>query len=416
MPEQMTESHGDQVHRYADEEPTSTLPFFAGPDHPQHNRTSRRSGPTAAIVAAALVVGVVGGVVGAVGYDQVNGTSSSSGSTTQPPLQTSNDGSSSSSSGLTQQGSPESVAHKVLPSVVMITGTEPNGGGGSGSGIILSSNGEILTNNHVAALGENGGKLIVSFNNGKAARARILGTDPVSDLAVLQAENVTGLKPATLGNSDKLQVGDNVVAVGSPFGLEATVTSGIVSALNRPVSITAESRGTASTTYPAIQTDAAINPGNSGGPLVNMAGQVVGIDSSIQSTGTSLGSEPGSIGLGFAIPISNALPIVQELRNGQTPTHARIGVTVSNSTAHDGLITGAGIQSVVPGSPAASAGIRKGDVVTRVNNHAITGYQSMVATIRGYRPGDTVHLTVLRNGQTLHLTATLESDVGSQAS
>jgi putative serine protease PepD len=400
---------------YGDDHPTSPLPFFTGgPGEPppvSAPPSHGRRGLTAGVLVAALLVGGAGGVAGAAGYSSLTDGSGSAAGGASTPLQTA----APASAPTTTRGTAQSVAQQVLPSVVKIDAQSPTGSAGSGSGIILSADGEILTNNHVAALGANGGRLIVSFNDGSAARATIVGTDPVSDLAVLQAQGVSGLKPATLGDSDALKVGDQVVAIGSPFGLEATVTSGIVSSLNRPVSVSGDTSGT-DTTYPAIQTDAAINPGNSGGPLVNMAGQVVGIDSSIRTSSSTLGGEGGSIGLGFAIPISKVLPIVQQLRDGQTPTHARLGVTVSNSTARDGLITGAGIGTVNAGSAAAAAGLQKGDVVTKIDGQPITGSESMVATVRGYRPGDKVSLTVLRNGRTLHLSATLESDAAGTSS
>ena len=195
-------------------------------------------------------------------------------------------------------------------------------GSGSGSGIILSSDGEILTNNHVAEVAANGGKMSVSFNDGSTADATIVGTDPVTDLAVIKAEGVSGLTPAKIGNSNDLDVGEEVVAVGSPFGLDATVTEGIVSSLNRPVTVSegSSSTGGTDTAYPAIQTDAAINPGNSGGPLVNMAGQVVGINSSIYSSSSSMGGgQAGSIGLGFSIPISKVLPGRRAAAPGRDP-------------------------------------------------------------------------------------------------
>jgi putative serine protease PepD len=169
------------------------------------------------------------------------------------------------------------------------------------------------------------------------------------------------------------------------------------------------------TTYPAIQTDAAINPGNSGGPLVNMAGEVVGINSSIRTSSTGLGSEGGSIGLGFAIPIAKVMPIVEQLRNGETPTHARLGVNVGNATSEDGLVTGAQIGSVEEGSAADEAGIRAGDIVTKVNGEIIASSESLVATIRGLRPGDTVTVTLLRDGEEQEVQATLDSDEGTVA-
>ncbi|MGH3333180.1 MAG: S1C family serine protease, partial [Nocardioidaceae bacterium] len=169
------------------------------------------------------------------------------------------------------------------------------------------------------------------------------------------------------------------------------------------------------TTYPAIQTDAAINPGNSGGPLVNMQGEVVGINSSIRSNSTT-GGEGGSIGLGFAIPLDEVRPIVDQLRAGETPTHAQLGVTVTDAASKNGLVTGAGISSVSNGSAAEKAGVENGDVVTKVNGEVISGAESLVATIRGYRPGDTVTLTVVRNGDEQTMKVTLDSDGGSPSS
>jgi putative serine protease PepD len=358
------------------------------------------------------VLGGAGGVGGAALYDANHSdatTTTASSSTTSTARSASTDSAGRSTGSAAVKGTPEAVASQVLPSVVKIDVIDPGGTGGSGSGIILSSDGEILTNNHVVALLQNGGTMTVSFNDGSTATATTVGTDPVTDLAVIKAQNVSGLVPAKLGNSDALQVGEGVVAIGSPFGLDATVTSGIVSSLNRPVDV-GTSQGT-DTIYPAIQTDAAINPGNSGGPLVNLAGQVVGINSSIRTSTSSVSSEGGSIGLGFAIPISNVLPIVNQLRDHQTPTHAKLGVTVSDAAGRNGIVDGARIQSIVSGSAADHAGLKTGDVVTKVDNHPISGLESLVATIRGYRPGDKVQLTVKRGGNTMTVTATLDSDL-----
>jgi putative serine protease PepD len=229
---------------------------------------------------------------------------------------------------------------------------------------------------------------------------------------VIQAEGVSGLTPATLGHSSSLQVGQGVVAIGSPFGLDATVTSGIVSALDRPVDVGTVSQGNA-TVYPAIQTDAAINPGNSGGPLVNLSGEVVGIDAAIQTaTNTPTSGEPGSIGLGFAIPIDEVLPIVQEMIKGETPTHARLGIGVENAASGSGatLTDGARIAKVDAGSAAESAGLKAGDVITKIDDRLITSSDSLVATIRSYRPGDSVTVTYTRGGSTHTVQATLDSD------
>ncbi len=285
------------------------------------------------------------------------------------------------------------MAAEVLPSVVKIDviGQE---GSGSGSGIILTADGTILTNNHVVEVAGDSGRISVSFADGASATATILGTDPLTDTAVIKAEGVTDLDAATIGRSENLDVGQGVVAVGSPFGLDATVTSGIVSALDRPVNAGSDSNGN-STTYPAIQTDAAINPGSSGGPLVDMTGAVVGINSSIRTAASQAGfgdqGASGSIGLGFAIPIDEVMPIVDQMSAGETPTHARLGLQVGNPT--EGGAPGAVVREVTAGSTAEQGGLEAGDVITGVDDTRISGADSLVATIRSYRPGDTVHVT-----------------------
>jgi putative serine protease PepD len=385
---------------------------------PGRTRSSRPSGAVVAgLLAAALVVGGLGGLAGGAGFtaidDLVGGgssESSSAGSQTSPIVNRKEVAPSA--------DSVEAVAKSVLPSVVKIN-VKGAQGEGSGSGIIISSDGEILTNNHVAEVAGQGGEMSVNFNDGSAKKATIVGTDPLTDLAVIKAEGVSGLQPATIGRSTQVDVGENVVAIGSPFGLQATVTSGIVSALNRPVSVGNESgQSGQDTTYPAIQTDAAINPGNSGGPLVDLNGDVIGINSSIRtaSSGGPDSSSGGSIGLGFAIPIDQVWPVVQQLRNGETPTHARLGVSVTDASSNNGLLTGAGIESVNQGSAAAKAGLKQGDVVTKVDNDIITGSDSLVATIRGHRPGDKVTLTVVDGGKTRTVDVTLDSDKGSASS
>jgi putative serine protease PepD len=383
----------------------------SAPDQPRRSRG--RGTLTAAVLAGALVLGGLGGVAGAAGFALVD--SGSAQTSTTAPAQASSTSVSDHNSVAAPDGSVEQVANSVLPSVVKINvrGAQE---AGSGSGIILSSDGEILTNNHVVAVAAGGGSISVDFNDGSAAKAHVVGVDPLTDLAVIKAEGVSGLTPATLDKSGTPAVGEGVVAIGSPFGLQATVTSGIVSALNRPVSVGDPSTGsTTDTTYPAIQTDAAINPGNSGGPLVNMNGEVIGINSSIR-TASDTGAEAGSIGLGFAIPIEKVLPIVEQLRHGQTPTHAKLGVSVTDATSDNDLLTGAGITSVGAGSAAQQAGLERGDVVTKVDNEAISGAESLVATIRGHRPGDKVTLTVVRHGKTRTVDVTLDSDKGSPAS
>jgi putative serine protease PepD len=312
-------------------------------------------------------------------------------------------------------GSVQAVAAEVLPSVVKIDVSGAQGAG-SGSGIILSSDGRILTNNHVVELAGTDGSLRVTFNDGTHADAKVLGTDPLTDTALIQAEDVSGLTPATIGTSGDLAVGQGVVAIGSPLGLEATVTSGIVSALNRPVDVGSDGQGN-STVYPAIQTDAAINPGNSGGALVDLNGDVVGINAAIATAGgQSTGGETGNIGVGFAIPMDEVMPIVDQMAKGETPTHARLGVQVgtvgTNGQDQSGVQSdeGASIQLVNAGSTAEKAGIQKGDVVTKVDDHLITDADSLVATIRSYRPGDQVTVTYERGGETKTAQLTLDSD------
>ena len=321
----------------------------------------------------------------------------------------------------------------MLPSVVKINVTGSSGSG-SGSGIVLRKDGTILTNNHVVSLAGSSGTHHGELQRRQTAKANVVGTDPVTDMAVIKAEGVSDLTPATIGKSSDLQVGQAVVAVGSPYGLNSTVTSGIVSALNRPVSVSTSEDQTPqfpfgeqqqqqqqqqgqdlSTTYPAIQTDAAINPGNSGGPLVDMSGSVVGVNSSIRTSDGSTSETGGSIGLGFAIPIDEALPIINQIIDGQEPTHARLAVSVSDVQGDD-LTDGAEIQTVESGGAAAQAGLQKGDVITKVDDQVIDGSESLVATIRGHRPGDKVTLTYLRDGKTHTATATLGSDAAAKDS
>jgi putative serine protease PepD len=390
---------------------------FPPPYQPQYPMSPPPSPPppprrTGRVVGAALLVGALAGggagLGGAALYHE-NSDSSAASSSTQPlrigdTTSAGNGSSSASPSGVISQTT-EAAAAKALPSVVKIYGTNPSESG-SGSGIILTSNGQILTNNHVAELGTGGGKLSVSFNDGSTARATIVGRDPLTDLAVIQAQGVRGLQPATIGNSDALSVGEQVIAVGSPFGLDSTVTTGVVSALNRPVTTQGVGANDPTTIFPAIQTDAAINPGNSGGPLIDDQGNVVGIDSAIRTDTSSMTGQGGSIGLGFAIPINDAIPIVQQLRQHQTPTHALIGVEVATSPATDklGLPDGALVEKVTPGGAGAAAGLNKGDVITKVDDTLVSDADSLIATIRSFRPGDSVTLTVMKSTQNGHTT------------
>jgi putative serine protease PepD len=219
----------------------------------------------------------------------------------------------------------------------------------------------------------------------------VVGTDPAGDLAIVKAQGVSGLTPITIGSSKDVKVGEQVVAIGSPLGLQGTVTTGIVSALNRPVAAGDEPGGNV-TVLDAIQTDAAINPGNSGGALVNMNGELIGVNSAIASMGGggSGGGQSGSIGLGFAIPADQAKRIADELVSTGTATHGSLGVQLSTDSTKDG---GAAIADVAEGSPAAAAGLPSGAIITKVNDQVIDGPEALVAAVRSKAPGDQVTVT-----------------------
>jgi putative serine protease PepD len=294
-------------------------------------------------------------------------------------------------------GSVEAVASKVLPSVVKL---EVNQGRASeeGSGVVLSNDGLILTNNHVVASaaeapdGAPGGpQTKVTFADGKTAPFTVVGTDPSSDIAVVRVRNVSGLTPITVGSSADLRVGQDVVAIGSPLGLEGTVTTGIISALNRPVAAGGDAKNQ-NTVLDAIQTDAAINPGNSGGALVNMNGELVGINSAIATMGADAGGpQGGSIGLGFAIPVDQAKRIADEIIQTGTASRASLGVQVGNEAGVDG----AKIVEVTAGGPALAAGLPSGVIVTKIDDRAIGSADALVAAVRSKAPGDKVTLTFL---------------------
>jgi putative serine protease PepD len=308
-------------------------------------------------------------------------------------------------------GTVEQVAAKVVPSVVKLE-TKLGRASEEGSGIVLSADGLILTNSHVvsatkvgvppgarepagpgdpSAAPEPGMNATVTFADGRTAPFTIVGTDPSSDIAVVRAEGVSGLTPISLGSSASLRVGQDVVAIGSPLGLEGTVTTGIVSALNRPVAAGGDANNQ-NTVLDAIQTDAAINPGNSGGALVNMSGELVGINSAIATLGgDSPAAQSGSIGLGFAIPVDQAKRIADELISTGTASHASLGVQVSN----DVTAPGAKIVDVVKGGPAATAGLPSGVVVTKVDDRVIGSANALVAAVRSRAPGDRLTLTYI---------------------
>jgi putative serine protease PepD len=353
----------------------------AGPAH----AAGRRPG-IAMLLATALLAGTAGGAIVALtdsGDAAPAGTTSTTSTTATRTVSL-------------PDGSVEKVAAAVLPSVVLLQVSGPNGSG-EGSGVVLSADGLILTNNHVVAGAADGGSITVRTQSGESAAATIVGRDPGSDLAVVRVSGLT-LTPATLGSSADLVVGQSVLPIGAPLGLQGTVTTGIVSSLNRPVT-TGGGTGEGSV-LDAIQTDAAINPGNSGGALVDMSGAVVGINSAIATLGSG-GGQSGSIGLGFSIPIDQAKRIADEIIADGTASRAVLGVSVGDAEG------GASLTSVVDGGAAAEAGLRTGDVVTRIGERAITSADDLVAAIRSAVPGDSVTITYTRDGESATTTATL---------
>jgi putative serine protease PepD len=317
------------------------------------------------------------------------------------------------------------TAGAVAPSVVAIT-VKSAQASGQGSGVIIDGSGHILTNNHVVSGAGSDASIMVTLDDGRGYKATVAGTDPSTDLAVITLTGAPNdLKPVSMGNSDRLKVGDPVMAIGNPLGLAGTVTTGIVSALNRPVTTQAEgdnqqnqdpfgqsqppNSDTTEVVTNAIQTSAAINPGNSGGALVNASGQLVGINSAIASLGSSGGGQSGSIGIGFAIPVNEAKSIATQLIDKGKAEHAFLGVSLADGTATDGQSQRAGAQiaQISSGTPAADAGLKKGDVVIAVDGDRVDSALSLVASIRERAVGDKVGLTVLRDGKRVDLTATL---------
>jgi putative serine protease PepD len=375
-------------------------PAWAVPVGAEEHRRSGRSRRILITGAVAVLIALGAGGVGAA-TAMAFGDKGSSG------VQTS----SSSVERVVDRSSLAQIAAAVQDSVVSITTEE-----GEGSGVILNTDGDILTNNHVVATAT--GKTVeVIFANGTKSTATIVGTDPRSDMAVVKVSGVANLKPASFGNSSQMQVGDTVLALGSPLGLEGSVTAGIISAKDRTIQSSSEdsqsqqgqtdpfgsqsqsqSGSTSTTLSGLLQTDAPINPGNSGGALVNTNGQVIGINSAIATSG----SASGNIGLGFAIPSNKAVTVANDLMNGKAVSHAALGVSVTEAQGGGALVS-----AVTAKSGAAQAGIQQGDVIKSVNGKSINTSDDLVAIIQGATVGDKVTIVFTRDGAEKTVSATL---------
>ncbi|MFB7052584.1 S1C family serine protease [Streptomyces vinaceus] len=369
-----------------------------------------KGGLVAAVLVAALLAGGVGG---GIGFWAAERSEKGVGSTTVAASNTPKD--------LKREaGSIAGLAAGALPSVVTIEASAGDGEGGTGTGFVYDQQGHILTNNHVVASAANGGKLSATFSDGKKYEAEVIGRAQGYDVAVLKLKNPpSGLKPLPLGDSDKVAVGDSTIAIGAPFGLSNTVTTGIVSAKNRPVA-SGDASGGKNSYMSALQTDASINPGNSGGPLLDGRGAVIGINSAIQSAGNGGfgGGQAGSIGLGFAIPINQAKNVAESLIKTGKPVYPIISVSVDLQSKTDGAKIseqGAPANDLVdPNGPAGKAGLKPGDVITRFGDKPIDSGPTLISEIWTHKPGDVVKLTYLRDGKPTTVDITLGSRVGDK--
>ena len=349
---------------------------------PWWETSTKKSSSNLNLLFVAVIAGVIGGILG------------SNASTGWIPYRANLVSSTS-----TIERKPDSVAgiaQRVLPSVVSIA-TESSAGGGTGSGFIIDSGGMILTNNHVVDdVALNGGVIRVTLNNGENYEGTIVGRDAPYDLAVIKIA-ATNLPALQFGDSDKVAVGDSVIAIGSPLGLSGTVTLGIISAKNRAV--TAGTGGSESSFINALQTDAAINPGNSGGPLVDATGAVIGVNSAIASLSTSSRSQVGSIGLGFAIPINQARRTAEQLIKSGKATYPIMGLSLNMASTGTGAQVATTPTAILKGGPADRAGIRPGDLITAFDGKEITSAEELIVAVRSREVGDTIKLTYLRNGK-----------------
>ncbi|MEU9457349.1 trypsin-like peptidase domain-containing protein [Streptomyces sp. NPDC048312] len=371
-------------------------PVWGAPPQPYAPEGPRRRGMgglVAAVAAAALIAGGIGGGIGYWAADH-NGSGSTTVSASGNPQDLKRD-----------PGTVAGVASKALPSVVTIDAQGGDGEGGTGTGFVYDKEGHILTNNHVVASAADSGQLTATFSNGKKYGAEVVGRAKGYDVAVLKLKNPpSGLAPLSLGNSDQVAVGDSTIAIGAPFGLSNTVTTGIISAKNRPVA-SGDGSGGSNSYMSALQTDASINPGNSGGPLLDARGAVIGINSAIQSTGSSVGqTQAGSIGLGFAIPINQATNVAQQLIKTGKPVYPVIGATVAMDEKTGGAVISdqgvGGTAAVSKDGPADRAGLRAGDVITKFNDTTIDSGPTLIGEIWTHKPGDRVTLTYTRDGRT----------------
>ncbi|MFJ1888532.1 MULTISPECIES: trypsin-like peptidase domain-containing protein [unclassified Streptomyces] len=379
-------------------------PVWGAPSQPYAPEGPRKRGMGGLVAAVAVAALVAGGIGGAFGYWAAD-RNGSSGSTTV-------------SASANQQdlkrdpGTVAGVAAKALPSVVTIDAQGGDGEGGTGTGFVYDKEGHILTNNHVVASAADSGQLTATFSNGKKYGAEVVGRAQGYDVAVLKLKNPpSGLTPLALGNSDQVAVGDSTIAIGAPFGLSNTVTTGIISAKNRPVA-SGDGSGGSNSYMSALQTDASINPGNSGGPLLDARGAVIGINSAIQSTGSSVGqTQAGSIGLGFAIPINQATNVAQQLIKTGKPVYPVIGATVTMDEKTGGAVISdqgaGGTPAVSKDGPADRAGLKAGDVITKFNDTVIDSGPTLIGEIWTHKPGDRVTLTYQRDGRTATAQVTL---------
>ena len=300
-------------------------------------------------------------------------------------------------------GSIANLAARVIPGVVSIS-VSASDGSGTGSGFFLSSDGYVLTNNHVVEAAATRGTITVAISTGKKYTAKIVGRDSSYDLAVLKID-VTGAPTLQLGDSEKVAVGDAVIAIGSPLGLAGTVTSGIISAKNRPVTTGSDSGE--SSFINALQTDAAINPGNSGGPLVDATGAVVGVNSAIASLGSSAGGQSGSIGLGFAIPINQAKKTAEQLIKTGSATYPIMGIAVDTRYTGTGALISSEANGVTNGGPADKAGLKAGDLILEIDGVEINTSDELIVAIRSRNVGDKVKIKFKRNAITREVSVTL---------